>query len=105
MVKCVYDEFNITLNDSNNRYSCEHVVSIDEYDHEIVFETAVPIDGIKRGWVGDLYYHIGGFPITDFNNKVKVTSVTGFKEVLCARITITASTDEAVIWKYTFLKD
>lgn len=101
----VYDKYNITLNDNNNRYSCEQVISIDEYDHEITFDTYVPIDGIKRGWIGDLYYHIGGFPITDDKSNVKVTSVTGFKEVLLARITITACPDEAVVWKYTFLKD
>ena len=79
-------------------------INIDEYDSEIVFETYIPIDGIKRGWVGDLYYHIGGYPF-DCTNNTKVTSVTGLKEVLLARVTITARPDEAVIWKYTFLKD
>ena len=104
MIKCIYDKFKITLNDASKRYFCEHVSSIDEYDHEIIFETTVPIDEIKRGWIGDLYYHIGGFPL-DTNNNTKVTSVTCVKEVLLARVTITACQDEAVMWKYTFLKD
>lgn len=100
----MYNRYNITLNDSERRYQCDHVISIDEYDNEIVFETYIPIDGIKRGWVGDLYYHIKGYPI-DYNSNVRATSVTGLKEVLCTRITITACPDEAVVWKYTFLKD
>ena len=104
MVKFIYNKFKISLNDTEKRYFCDHVISIDEYDHEIVFETCVPIDGIKRGWIGDLYYHISGFPIDDTNNS-NITSVTSFKEVLCAKVTITACQDEAVVWKYTFLKD
>lgn len=104
MIDCIYNRFSISLNDNNKRYFCNHVINIDEYDSEITFETYVPIDGIKRGWVGDLHYHIGGYPF-DSKNKSEVTSVTSLKDVLCARITITADQGEAVVWKYTFLKD
>lgn len=103
MSRCIYDKFSIILSDDAFRYICDTVRNITEYDHEIEFETIAPIEGLKRGWVGDLYYHIKGFNID--NDNVGVTSVTCLKEVLCARVTISAEAGEAVIWKYNFLKD
>lgn len=103
MSRCIYNTFDITLSDNIFRYVCNTVKNITEYDHEIEFETTIPIEGIKRGWVGDFYYHMKGFNIN--NDNAKVTSVACLKEVLCTRVTIFAEDGEAVIWKYNFLKD
>lgn len=103
MSKCIYDKFSVTLSYDDNQYTCNTITNITEYDHEIEFETVVPIEEVKRGWVGDLYYHLSGFDIN--NNDVGVTSVSCLKEVLCARVTVFAEPGAAVVWKYNFLKD
>ncbi|MGN0246941.1 MAG: hypothetical protein ACI4DK_13385 [Lachnospiraceae bacterium] len=103
MSKYIYDKFSITLSDNDNQYICNTITNITEYDHEIEFETVVPIDGIKRGWVGDFYYHMKGFAID--NENVGVSSVSCLKEVLCARVTVSADAGAPVVWKYAFLKD
>ena len=101
-MKHIYERYKITLTDMNETYLCEHITSIDEYDHDIVVQTIVPIEEIKRGWIGNLTCHLSGCSIENPDNKVN--SHVSFKDVLCAKITITAD-DRIVTWKYTFLKD
>ena len=48
MSRCVYDKASITLVDDTYSYICDTIQSITEYDHEIEFETVIPIDGVKR---------------------------------------------------------
>ena len=106
MNEYVYNKISYALikNDNNNtKYDFDYIISFEEYDHEIVIESSVQIDCLVRGYVGDLFYHANG---CDFNDhKKKVTTVTCFKEVLLARITISAQPGSAIVWKYTFLKD
>lgn len=103
MKKFVYDKFSVTLADFNNRYICEHIVSINEYDHEIEIDMEVPVEDVNRGWIGDLYLHMKGFALDNVNTGI--TSVNCLKEVLCARVKVTADIDSTVIWTYVFLKD
>ena len=103
MSRYIYDKFSITLVNDIFCHICDTVDNINEYDYEIEFETVIPIDGIKRGWVGDLYYHIKGLDIDD--ESIEVSSVTCLKEVLCTRVKVYAEAEAPVVWTYCFLKD
>jgi hypothetical protein len=93
----------VTVKNNNNEYSFNCITGFEEYDHEIVVETDVQIDGLVRGFVGDLFYRTKGTSIKDA--KKEVTTVSCFKEVLLARITVSAQPGYAIVWKYNFLKD
>ena len=100
----VYDKISITLKDKdNNVYSNVYLTDFTEFQDSIVFTTAVPIDGIGRGWVGTLFYHANGVDIK--NGETKVTSVSSVPEVLLARILVSSEPDSCLTWKYEFLKD
>ena len=96
----------VTLKDGNNTYTSTYISDFEEYDSEIVFETCVQIDGLKRGWVGSLFYHVGRcFDVDGLNDVDGITYAAHFSDVLLARITVSCSPGSGVVWKYTFLKD
>ena len=100
----IYEKMNcVTVKNDNSKYEFNCVTSFDEYDHEIVVTSNVQIDCLKRGYIGDLFYHTKGHSVQDARKEV--TTVTGFKEVLLARITVSSSPGYPIEWKYTFLKD
>lgn len=107
MSNIVFHSLNcVALKDTKNQYISKYIIDFTEYDSEIIFETSVQIDGLKRGWVGDLFYHIGhGLDVDSGNEVDNVTYAAHFSNVLLARITVSCSPGECVIWKYTFLKD
>ena len=107
MANIVFQTLNcVTLKDDNNSYTARCITDFTEYDSEIVFETSVQIDGIKRGWVGDLFYHINrGYDLETYKDVDHITYAARFYDVLLARVTISCSPGSCVIWKYTFLKD
>ena len=102
MSRCVYDKASITLVDDTYSYICDTIQSITEYDHEIEFETVIPIDGVKRGWVGSLYYHMRGVHIEDDN--VKATSVTCLNDVLCTKVKVFVEAGSPAVWTYCFFE-
>lgn len=106
MNEYVYDKINFVTvqnNENGTKYDFNGVIGFEEYDHEIVVESSVQIDNLVRGYIGDLFYHARGFTLQDQNKQV--TTVTCFKEVLLARITVSAQAGYSVVWKYNFLKD
>lgn len=107
MAKMVFQSLNcVTLKDCDNNYNCEAIIDFTEYDSEIVFETNVQIDGLKRGWTGDLFYHVNkGYDIESDKYLDNITYAAHFSDVLLARVTVSCSPGSCVVWKYTFLKD
>lgn len=104
MNEYVYEKMDfVTVKNNNNEYTFKHVLGFEEYDHEIVVETEFQIDGLIRGFIGDLFYHTKGSCLQDMNKEV--TTVSCFREVLLARITISAQPGHPIVWKYNFLKD
>ena len=104
MTNYAYDKIKlVAVQNNDNKYEFKSVTGLDEYDHEIVVTSQLQLDGLNRGFIGDLFYHLRGFSIED--EKKEVTTVTGYKDVLLARITVSAYPDSVVEWKYTFLKD
>lgn len=100
----IYDKINsVIVKNSNNEYEFKNISSFDEYDHEIVVESAMKIDGLDRGFIGDLIYSARGFASKDIN--AEVTTTYCYKDVLLARITITSQPGCPIVWKYNFLKD
>ena len=93
----------ITLNNEDGRIECNHVVSFNEYDDDITLETDVPIEDIKRGWVGDMFCHLRGFNIC--NQESKVTTCKSIHNVLFSKFTVSCEPNSPVRWTYTFLKD
>ena len=97
---------NVTLKTSNDNYEVKYISDFVEYDSEIVFETPIQIDGLNRGWTGDLFYHISdGYDVESGESVDNIKYATYFHDVLLARVTVSASPGYGVIWKYTFLKD
>jgi len=106
MENYVYERIVVSFKDnSGNEINAKYISSFDDqYIDEIIIESDVKIDGINRGWVGDLFriaekaYSVED---GDFKNK---TSASCFKDVLCARVTACSEYGSVVRWKYTFLK-
>ena len=104
MNEYVYERMNsVTVKNDSKEYVLDKITGFDEYDHEIVVESSVQIDGLTRGFIGDLFYHTKGVSLQDQSKEV--TTVTCFREVLLARITASATPGYTVVWKYNFLKD
>lgn len=106
MADLIFERMNcVTLKDNENSYTTKWIKDFMEYDSEIVFETDVNIDGLKRGWVGDLFYHIDRCFDVHSGDNVDVTYAARFHDVLLARVTVYGSSGSCITWKYTFLKD
>lgn len=106
MNEYIYDKMicaTVKNDENKTKYDFNHVTGFEEYDHEIVIESSVQIDNLIRGYIGDLFYYANGFALQD--QKKKVTTVTCFKDVLLARITVSAQSGCPIVWKYNFLKD
>ena len=104
MDEYVYDKMNsVTVQNNDKEYTFNYISGLEEYDHEIVIESGIQINGLVRGFVGDLFYRTKGYSLHD--DKKEVETVTCFKKVLLARITVSAQPGYAVVWKYNFLKD
>ena len=87
--------------DGEHKFNC--IMNVDEYDHEIVVESASHVNGIGRGTVGDLFCYVKGSELVDSTKDATVT--TCLRNVLLARVTISSPPNMPIIWKYTFLKD
>ena len=104
MNEYIHDRINsVIVKNDNSEYEFKYVTSFDEYDHEIVVESSVQIEGLQRGYVGDLFYHTRGVAVKDL--KTECTSVVGFKDVLLARVVVSAQPGQVAYWRYNFLKD
>lgn len=104
MNEYIYEKMNsVTVKNNDKEYIFNYISDFEEYDHEIVIESGIQIDGLIRGFVGDLFYRAKGYSVV--NDNKEVTTATCFKEVLLARITISAQPGHAIVWRYTFLKD
>lgn len=101
MSKCAYNKVAITFVDEYDSYECL-VSNINDYDHEIEIETAIPVLAIKRGWMGDIICQFSGFCIDD---DTEVSTCTCINNVLCARVKTNAEFNSPVMWTYYFLKD
>lgn len=107
MENYVYERIVVSFKDnSGNEIHAKYISSFDDqYIDEIIIESDVQIDGINRGWVGDLFRIAeNAYNVEDGSLNKNKTSVACFKDVLCARVTACYEPDTAVRWKYTFLK-
>lgn len=107
MAENAYDYISrVILKNDNSEYVFKYLTDFNEYEHEILVKTGVPIEGLKRGWVGDLFYETSDAINIHTGDKVKGhTFHAGFKNVLLARFLVTSDSNRAVEWEYTFLKD
>lgn len=107
MANYAYDRIIVVFSDDNgNEISAKYIYSFDDqYIDEIIIESDVQIEGIKRGWIGDLFRIAeGAYRVEDYSFDKTKTSASCFKDVLCARVTACAECGQPVRWKYTFLK-
>lgn len=79
------------------------ISSFREVGDEIEIETPVKLDGIGRGWMGDLFVHIRGISIKDVDKRTDEEHIA--RDVLCIRCHLNSEQGEAATWTYTFLKD
>ena len=79
-------------------------IDINDYDNEIVVYSHIRYPELKRGFVGELIYHSGGFNITT-NEDIKI-DVDSYKDVLLRTVQCSsADIDGPIEWKYVFLKE
>ena len=107
MANYAYDRIVVVFADDNgNEISAKYICSFDDqYIDEIIIESEIQIEGINRGWVGNLFRIAeGAYNAEDGSFNKNKTSASCFKDVLCARVTACYEPGAAVRWKYTFLK-
>ena len=96
---------NIILRNNNEELNL-YFTDIDDWEHEIEIYSNFRHPNLKRGWTGDLIYHCAhGVNISDLTD-IKNIELDCLKDVLLRSVQCySANDDEAVVWKYTFLKD
>ena len=103
-MRVVSDKFDVVFKDSQGKEHNLLCFSYDELGNEIYVETQVHNTELQRGWIGDLCYlmhdNLDVETLDEYNLEIKEM----YKDVLLASVTPSASCDEAIIWKYTFLK-
>jgi hypothetical protein len=78
---------------------------ITDYEDSFVIETQVAIDGIKRGWIGDVQIVLSGKSMDDTCNwNDDAHDLVVHKNVLCYRRIIDLNDQQACTWKYMFMK-
>lgn len=90
----------ITLSKKVGLYTSQYVNSFVDNEFEFSFETELPIEGLERGWVGDIQYTLTG---VDIGTKDKVNTTREIKDALLVRVSL-ESNYGIVEWKYEFLK-
>ena len=82
------------------------ITELEESGDEIEVYSCFFNPSLKRGWVGDLTYHCHRGYIAHSIDEVEDTELMTIKDVLLRNVRChQASEYEAVMWKYTFLKD
>jgi len=100
-----YERFgDVIFCNSNTSIALNYINSFHEDDLEVTIDTYFPADGLKRGWVGDMYYEVvcGMNVATNENTHTKYNKC--IKDVLLARVNSYKDGPECVIFTYTFLK-
>ena len=76
-----------------------------DFEDYFVIETEVEIDKVSRGWLGDITFVLSGYnldePGTMHENVDKEVTC---RDALCVRRVFDRSSDNVVLWKYTFNK-
>jgi len=96
---------NVSLKNETDYYEAPYITSFNDYGDEIIVESCTPIEGVKRGWVGDLYYQsMRAYEVCsgeEIPNKIMALCL---KDVLLARFAASSDSGNPVVWRYTFLK-
>lgn len=101
--KCEAIELKNYCNEQWERFA--YVSEIEDYDTYFIVQTQITLDHVERGWRGDITLCFTGFDINDFESAPsKHSRRVQFKDVLCARYTISHKMDEVAVWRYVFLK-
>lgn len=90
----------ITLSKRIGLFISQYVTDFEDNEFGFSFETEIPIEGLERGWVGDIKYTLVGADICT-NDKVETTRE--IKDALLVRVS-TEKHYDIVEWKYEFLK-
>ena len=90
----------ITLSKRIGLFISQYVTDFEDNEFGFSFETEIPIEGLERGWVGDIKYTLAGADICT-NDKVETTRE--IKDALLVRVSAEKHYD-IVEWKYEFLK-
>lgn len=97
----VYDGIKeITLSKKVGLYTSQYVRDFVDNEFEFSFETELPIEGLERGWVGDIRYTLTG---VDKGTKDKVETSREIKDALLVRVSLERNYG-IIEWKYEFLK-
>lgn len=98
--KCESIDFKCYRNE--NWIHFPYMAEISDNDDSLTISTAVVMDDIDRGWIGDITFNLSGFDLSD--NEHTAFRKVKFMDVLCIRRTFNKHHDETAIWEYTFLK-
>jgi hypothetical protein len=81
-------------------------VEIKDYEDYFVIETQAEIDGVSRGWLGNVKFILTGnsFDETSCMSEKNVSKEVEYKDALCVRCTFDLISDYVVSWQYTFNK-
>lgn len=97
----VYDVCRVVFGDIKHNYPVE----ILELGDSIEIKTDVVIDGVNRGWIGDITFNFDGYDLDDHNTVGRnAHEPSVLSDVLCCRRTFDSNDGNMISWTYTFLK-
>jgi hypothetical protein len=104
----VYDRTKVIYFDDgiSTGYCCTWPVEIKDYEDYFIIETQATIDGVSRGWLGDVKFVLtgSGFDKTSCVPEKNISTEVIYKDVLCVRRIFDLASDGVASWQYTFNK-
>lgn len=101
----IYNAGNIIFYCGGEAIEFPFAIDISDFEDSFVIETQIAIDEIRRGWVGDVRIILSGHRMDDTHNwNDNAKDVVIHKDVLCYRRTMELNNQQAVTWKYMFMK-
>ena len=102
----VFDRCELVFTPDNNGAELIHhwLTEIHDFDDYIEISTDVVIEGIHRGWIGDMTFNFQGHDLLEPWEDIEARGLTKLENVLCSGISFNTHEDEAIRWTYKFLK-
>lgn len=101
----IYDKNRIVFNNGTGAIDFQFGADISDFEDTFVIETQITIDGIARGWIGDVKIVLNGHSLDSTCNwNEEAVDVVLYKDALCYRRTVEYSSTQPATYKYMFMK-
>ena len=98
----IYNTNTIFFSDKDKTVALPFKVDIEDYEDYITIETQISLDGIARGWIGDITIRLYGCNYLTLDDSAEEDVV--YKDMLCVRRIFNQYGGDVTTWKYMFMK-